>query len=488
MSLLRVATNENGRRAAQRHYFAHVLPRVLEVLRQTPSHEALRSARTHTLVSLMGFSPETTIIAAAIVQPKRLVVLLGQSDAGEASVESSYDDAVDYLKTHKILEPSSIELRRIDSLDPLQMYRVLSRVLRDAPIVDNDRSAMVDVTGGKKVMSATAAQAAWELDIPLCYTEGTYDATLRRPKPGSERVLRLPNPSQQRLQMLRSRAFDLQADLQFGLAAHAFRLSADHQVENQVDELGAALSHAYASWMTLDLPQLSSAVQDCHRNLSLPRTQLIVRHSLAIQQRLHAQLDALEQLASGDPLARLASFRKLALLYGGPRLQRHDFACLLAYRGLEASVMYALQRVASSRERTFQPDSPDWEQLTDDPNKLREAFVAFAREVDPRTAPVDLPRQVGLLDGLCVWAALTPAAGVDHANRLRLVRDIRGASALRNKSILAHGNRTLSPQDLRFMANKADQLLRALLGDALELINSLADLFEPIDLRLLAER
>ena len=73
-----------------------------------------------------------------------------------------------------------------------------------------DERALVDITGGKKIMSAIAGQVAWDLDLPLCYLESpAYNPALRRPDPGSEVLLVFPKPSEQRINGHREEPFEL---------------------------------------------------------------------------------------------------------------------------------------------------------------------------------------------------------------------------------------------------------------------------------------
>ena len=61
----------------------------------------------------------------------------------------------------------------VDAADPIDIYEKIRRHVRDQE-VDH---AVMDVTGGKKVMSASAALAASELGIPLCYIAGAATRT-----------------------------------------------------------------------------------------------------------------------------------------------------------------------------------------------------------------------------------------------------------------------------------------------------------------------
>ena len=73
---------------------------------------------------------------------------------------------------------------RIEDVDPTDTSGIYEAIRRHADgHAGDDRLRVMDVTGGKKIMSATAAVAAWELRMPLCYVEGGVRA--RAPPPAS---------------------------------------------------------------------------------------------------------------------------------------------------------------------------------------------------------------------------------------------------------------------------------------------------------------
>jgi len=85
--------------------------KLLAILEKRPAHRQLRAEAVQVLVSLMGFSPETTVISTAILRPQSLVVVLSER------AERSYDRAHEFLTAHKILRPSQIERIIIPPID-----------------------------------------------------------------------------------------------------------------------------------------------------------------------------------------------------------------------------------------------------------------------------------------------------------------------------------------------------------------------------------
>ena len=86
LALTRSARDDAGRLEAQRHYFRELLPKIVQLVETAQEHRHIQGLGTHTLVSLMGFSPETTVIAAAVVRPRKLIVIFGDTEDDDVSV------------------------------------------------------------------------------------------------------------------------------------------------------------------------------------------------------------------------------------------------------------------------------------------------------------------------------------------------------------------------------------------------------------------
>lgn len=166
--------------AASAYYFENILPQVVQ------HHQELPSAVVpcDLLVSLSGFSPETTVLATTFVRPQRLFVIASQT------TEAYGQQSMRFLVKSGLMSAERIEMRIVDPSDPEALFMIFRDILGKAP-----SNCFVDVTGGKKIMSAVAAHVAWARGLPVCYVEsGAYNPEMRRPEPGSERIIVIAPP------------------------------------------------------------------------------------------------------------------------------------------------------------------------------------------------------------------------------------------------------------------------------------------------------
>lgn len=166
--------------AASAFYFRNILPAVVLHHRQNMPAES----RCELLVSFMGLSPETTVLVTAFLRPQRLVIISSRN------ADQYCEQCLNFLAEHGLLERGAIDSRMVDPTNHRALYTLLGEVLTAV----NGRR-LVDVTGGKKVMSAVAGYTAWTLGLPICYLESrAYNEQMRRPEPGSEEIIILEPP------------------------------------------------------------------------------------------------------------------------------------------------------------------------------------------------------------------------------------------------------------------------------------------------------
>jgi len=450
---------------ASQYYFDNILPEVLDHL--TANGVALpEEERPDLLVSLMGFSPETTVISAAMVRPGRLVVIYSKE------TEQYFDIAAQFLTSRKIIPFSALNQEAVNPTNAAEIYKVVYNR------IDRRKPAIIDVTGGKKVMSATAAQVAWELGMRLCYIESDrYSPELRRPAPGSEQLIILPDPSQQRGRQARRRAMDIYASGNYALAEEFFTESLKVNRDNRLDELSRALCRCYAAWMDLDQARLSGAVEEAASLGTHNRMEALVAGNFP---QFHDHLAAHHKVARGDRVALLATYLQLANLYR--EQQRHDFSCLLSYRSMEALVEEELLQKAGGE---FDTGRPDYGRLGDR-DELEQAYIALSRQVDERSSETGLPRKVGFIAGFALLCLLNPdlprqtfPGNEDAAGALQGLRALAGR---RNGSVLAHGHKSLEPDDSRLLMEAARRLARAVLAERYPKLEQLEQNLHPLAL------
>lgn len=154
-------------RAAENLYFEKLFPEVIAKFGKSFNSEF---AEDGILISLLGYSPEPLILTAKAVKPKKHFII-----TTEARPEI-LDRISQYLE-------HSYELIIISSPDFLTIYKTLKEILYQV----NSSNIVLDITGGKKSMVASAAIFGKDYRLQITYVDFTdYIKDLRKPKPGSE--------------------------------------------------------------------------------------------------------------------------------------------------------------------------------------------------------------------------------------------------------------------------------------------------------------
>jgi len=170
---------------ALRFYYDEVLQHVIAQFHTRAKPQRDRLAPVYLQVSMLGFSPETAVLACHAICPQRLLVLY----SGNAS------ESPDIVRRFVVgdgehqISPSSFKAQECPPTDPEGIATIIERAAKEAWSEDATAQIVVDITGGKKAMSAAAALAASQLGLPVVYIDGEYDPKLRRPTPGTERLV-----------------------------------------------------------------------------------------------------------------------------------------------------------------------------------------------------------------------------------------------------------------------------------------------------------
>ena len=435
---------DTGSRAEQatRFYLDHLLGAVTERARRISDRPR---APVDLLISLCGFTPVPTILTHALVRPRRMVLI----------VSKDAQDSIDVIHNHVAqptgpLRPQDIGYHPCDPTDPMGIYRIVKDELGQLDSMSGCRPyAIIDITGGRKVMSAAAAMAAWQLKLDLSYMEGNYDPDTRHTVPGTDRMLILSDPNMLFGEQEMARALEM-------FRAGAFE-SAYHRYDEMCDSIevpGRArfmrtLSELYRAWCDLDLPALSTAARAMRSLRDQARRELSPVH-LAV---LEDQLDFVHRLSSGDRNAKLLWFYVLGQHY--QRLGRHDFAALLFYRTIEGCLIGRL----TQRYPGLSPDRFEWSSL-DDPHGARQRYAALNRRLGGQGLAA--PSRLTLANSALVLAAendeLARRCGLADIRSLSHLRDL---ARMRNKSVLAHGFQTVTGEQAKALHQQALDLLTA---------------------------
>lgn len=427
---------------ATRFRLTELFPEVIERARK--NSKAWDGPQVDLLVSLSGFSPATTILAFELLQPKRLFVI------SSATTETSIDVIAAHLRDR--LPMRYFRHTSCDGTDPVAIHRLVEEEVGNLPEDGRRLSAMIDITGGKKVMSAAAALVAWQLDLRLCYIDSSYDGEMRQPIPGTERLLILDNPTTIFGKQEMDAALATFRSGAFAVAREKFTALADSMTEPSRARLLRDLSALYQAWTDLDLPRLPELSDQVARGLADPLT----RVSSATATRLAEQLAYIRQLTETDDLRGMPNFYVLGEHYRG--LGRTDFATLLYYRTVEG----CLQQRFNLAFNGFDTSNARYELIGIPEHELLEGFNEIMRSMD-KPAVTALPSKIGFFNS----AVLLHVLGDPLLPRID-VRNVKGLSHLsqlteaRNQSVLAHGHHSVSTKDCDKLRNLALRSLRAL--------------------------
>lgn len=152
---------------AQELYFSRLLP---EVVGSFSSKFKDLLEGDELLISVLGYSPEPIIMTATAMKPRQHVILTSGKN----------------LRVEEILEESlsgNYKLVRVKD----ETFQTMYSSLKEQLITHNYSKVVVDITGGKKSMVASASIFAKDFGCKIVYVDFTeYIKELRKPKPGSE--------------------------------------------------------------------------------------------------------------------------------------------------------------------------------------------------------------------------------------------------------------------------------------------------------------
>lgn len=475
------------------YYFQEIMPRIRPLLENRPKHVRIRNDQQEegfdTLVSLMGFSPETTAHAAVILRPKRLVIAFSEN------AKESARPAIEYLRRERIIDEFDLELVRIDAFDPQDIYDKLHGFLKNTEGVvttpEGDRNSrgrvIFDITGGTKLMSATAGALAWERNLRLCYLDGGWD-----PKMGAAGMARsshmtvIRNPSRLRGYHRRNEAMENYRRGNFVAGAEGFEESQRLIDDSFFDLLARTLCKTYCILADFDRDALLESLKKLEETLNIGGVRRIYEGNLSVQ----SHFIQLRKFADGDLVSMTALLLELAETYSAQG--RFDFSGMLLYRAMEALVQIGLQQ----RAPDFRMDAPDVKCIPMEESMLRREFSQLVGSGDAVVPEREITLQAGF-GLLCVLdntvALRFMGIEVSDAREPKSIRrsavgKMMKLGEIRNKSFLAHEFRTLSINDCEELRSGSADLARAVLGAQHEIFEQVREHIRPLDLQAVHTR
>jgi len=401
----------------------------------------LGSRKCDLLISLLGYSPATTVFATAALQPKELIVITSE----DALEKGSYKLLVDMIGEFDLLESRRMRYENLNILNPQHIYTLVARHA-------NKQNVFVDITGGTKIMTAAAAQAAWENNAQSCYIHSDLDEQ-KKLIPGTEELLLLENPSEAKAKAWRNKGVDAWKSRNFSMARDAFEISEQLNPDPSFDEIAQPLCTFYEYLFNFDVKKLEEPLNEIKKTITKTAMKKLIRKN-----NLGNKLENLIELFDKpEPLAdsntKIAVFLTLAQEYS--KLGRYEFAGLLAYRTIEELIDVGLRQL--SEKGNFDRNDPKYEGLTDNLDELKEKFNKLCSH--------HLPEKVALADGYALLILLGSeqygsGSIFDKPTMTpeQVFKKIQGTCSARNQSILAHGNKPLGEDKYKDIYNLAQKL------------------------------
>jgi len=447
------STDENE---TKRIHDDEVLPIEMERIRR----EAVRRAVELDLLFVTVGAQASSPTLAALASPARFVVLLHTAEE-----KASADATIRALG----LDATEAALLCIgDGKDSAPLYRA---VFEEWTKRGRPERVGVDITGGLKVMSASAAAAAFALPRGNTYYIDAEKLRLHgREWWVRERRIELANPFQVFGEIRRATGRELLKTRRYSAAAAVYG-----ELYEEEDRSRAQLAGGYDALERLDLETAEQRLDElCDRLDDFARDprrkdDAVVRQRDAIRANARGagKLRRLIEMAAGeDPGRNGAALRSAECLDFGEMLlaaaERHaapDVAALLAYRCLE---LVPQRRLAL--RGNVDPSSVDWRVLAEQLGcSVADVIGKYntgkkkEHQLDPAAPPSEVSSTVA-------YGLLAVAFPDDVTRRKELsVARFAGAGAARNRSVLAHGLQQLGEKSVDDIRTKARSLFDALL-------------------------
>lgn len=164
--------SKSGRtKEAKDFYYENLFDTVIEHFEANNSQVTLGDP-VDVLISLLGFSPEPIVLGAKLLKPKIHIIIY---DAGVSLNEENNMIIGKYLKGSQLVEMRD------------ETFACLYDTLKEQVAINPAQHCAINITGGKKSMSASAGIFARDFFCDLIYVDyKKYDPSTRRPEPGSE--------------------------------------------------------------------------------------------------------------------------------------------------------------------------------------------------------------------------------------------------------------------------------------------------------------
>lgn len=399
------------------------------------------------LVSLLGFTPETVILAYKFFMPEFFVVLHTKE------TEHLLDIVCKYSK----IPQSSFYHQPFGEEHRIDIYRGLEASLKYFPNSKSRRA--IELTGGKKTMGGALSIAAGILDIDLLYIDyenGGYMPQFRKPKPESVYIHLVGNPMKLNIDLFGNIEIEKAIDFfnigKYDVSHSLFEQAQKRMANPRLAEIFSNLSKFYLLWNTFDFSAANELASSLFSLVLNFPAQLSSKFDFDLNQ-LNEQIETVKQLAAQDRIYLMYNFFFSARRY--EKNGQNDIAALLYYRALESVLDNSLIDISDQ----FNRSKADYSLLPLPVEEIQNKFYEFRREVyKDDVSPAKLPEKIAMFEALCLLAALNHPL----SKKLNLSR-VANIAQIRNLSVYAHGISPMNENSIKKMRSLATDALQAYL-------------------------
>lgn len=167
--------SESGHVAEAEDFYYNTLFR--DVIDEFCERNAMPEIRCNVLFSILGYSPEPIILTQRALNPEVHIIFTTDINDPDASKKIR-----SYLSMYLTSEFRIIEIND-------NSFNGIYNCLKDQMVLHPSQDYVIDVTGGKKSMVATAAIFGRDYNCNVVYVDyDQYISQIRKPLPGSERL------------------------------------------------------------------------------------------------------------------------------------------------------------------------------------------------------------------------------------------------------------------------------------------------------------
>lgn len=174
--------SESGHVAEAEDFYYNTLFR--DVIDEFCERNSQPQIRCNVLFSILGYSPEPIILTQRALNPEVHIIFTTDIQDPEASKKIR-----SYLSMYLTSEFKIVEVHDVS-------FNGIYACLKDQMLLHPSQDYVIDITGGKKSMVATAAIFGRDFNCNVVYVDyDQYVSQIRKPLPGSERLNYVYTPS-----------------------------------------------------------------------------------------------------------------------------------------------------------------------------------------------------------------------------------------------------------------------------------------------------